>query len=161
MVHVHVVEALGRHVALHFDQRVVWAAHVGEAGTTDGLHAGLLRFVELGAREPEDAAGARERVAVDVHRRPIRIAGVERQQRDPVGTQPRHRLALVGDVPAEMPERGLRLRRRRLIDLGEQDQHVVRRLQRVIPPQVVFEVLGNSFAYQAAAVSGFIEFRWR
>ncbi len=129
VVHVHVVEALGRHVALHFDERIVRPPHVGEAGAANRLDVRPLRLFDSLLCQSKDAAGTGPRVAVDVDRAAF-IGGVERQQRDAVGPQPRHCVPLVRHVPAEVPHRGLRLRRRRLIDSREQHEDVVRRRER-------------------------------
>ena len=133
MEHVHVIEALGRMVAGIFDQGAVGTFHIPEsaaAGRLDALGLGLgdLRFRAAGY-----AARPRPGVATDEDRAPF-IRGVERQELDVlaalVGVEA---LARVGDVPAEVPERGLRRRRRRGRHTGEQDQHVVRALERRQP----------------------------
>ena len=78
---------------------------------------------------PSAAAGARPGVGAREDRA-AGFLGVERQQRDRVLLVHLEALVHVGHVPAEMPDRGLRLRRRRRVDLREQHQDVVRRLQR-------------------------------
>jgi hypothetical protein len=125
--HVHVIEALGRMVAGVFDQRMVGAFHVAEppaAGRLDPLGLGLG---DLRLRSTRHAARPGPGVAADEDRAPF-VRSVEGQELDVltacVGVEA---LARVGDVPAEVPERRLRRRRRRGGDLGEEHQHVVGR----------------------------------
>ena len=130
MEEVHMVHALGRKVAHVFHQRVVGPAHIGEAALAGRRDAGLLGLGDLRLGEPQHAVAARPGVGADQHRS-AGVAGVERQQRHVgarlVGVAI---LAHVGDVPAEMPDRGLRRRRRRRGDLAEEHEHVVGRLER-------------------------------
>ena len=127
---VHVVHALGRKVPHVFHQRVVGTRHIGEAALAGRRDAGLLGLGDLRPGEPEHAVASRPGVGADQHRA-AGVAGVERQQRH-VGTRlvAVAILAHVSDVPAEMPDRGLRRRRRRGRNLGEQHQDIVGRRER-------------------------------
>ena len=88
------------------------------------------RLGNLRLRQPQHAALARPGVAADQHRAAF-FAGVERQQLDLVAALVGLKTAArVGDMPAEMPDRALRLARRRRVDLGEQHHDVVRRFER-------------------------------
>src|SRR5947199_75900 len=131
--HVHVVEALGRMVARVFHQRVVGPAHVAEAARARRLDAVRLRLGDLRSGQAGRGIRARPRIAAEEHL-PALVGGVERQQREVRAALVRlEARARVGDVPAEVPERGLRRRRRRGRHTGEQDQHVVRALERRQP----------------------------
>ena len=63
--HVHVVEALGREIALIFDQRVVGSVHIGESGAARRLDAFGPRLGDLRFGQAEHAAGARPGVAAE------------------------------------------------------------------------------------------------
>src|SRR5207244_2439294 len=75
-------------------------------------------------------AGARPGIAADEHRAAF-LRGVQRQEPDVgpalVGLEARAR---VGDMPAEVPDRGLRRCRRRRGDPGEEDEDGVARRER-------------------------------
>ena len=127
--HVDVVHALGRKVAEVFDNGAVGSLQIGEAALADWFNAFRLGLGDLRARQPKRGAG-RPGVAADQDRAAF-VRRVEWEVRD---VRPRlvgfKALARVDDMPAEMPDRGLRRGRRRRGDLAEQDQHVGRRLQR-------------------------------
>ena len=128
--HVHVVHALDRLVAQVLHDGAVGTLQIREpvaARRLDALGPGVGDF-RLG--QSEHAAGGRPGVAADLDRGAF-VRGVEREELDlrpaPVGFKG---LAHVSHVPAEMPDRRLRRGRRRGGDLAEQQQDVVRRLQR-------------------------------
>ncbi len=56
LVHVNVIEALGRHVALVFDERIVGTAQVGEPSAAGRLHAFGLGVSDLRAGQSQYAA---------------------------------------------------------------------------------------------------------
>ena len=130
LVHVHVVEALGRMVAGVLDQGVVRTLHVAEAAAASRLDAGGLGLGDLRLRSARHAARARPGVAADEDRAAL-VRGVERQEltsgrreyvsrllRVSVTCQPKCQSAVCGDVGGAAA------------DLREQDQHVVRRRER-------------------------------
>src|SRR6185312_5475517 len=130
--HMDVVEALGRVVAGDLDQHFLRPLEIGEAAAALWLGAGGLGLGDLAAVEAERVADAGPGIAADKDRA-ARLAGVERQDVDlGAGDVVAERLAGVGDVPAEMPDRALRLGRRRSVDLVEQDQAIVGRGERLV-----------------------------
>ena len=132
LIHVHVIESLGRLVPLILDQRIIRSAEIRKAGAASWFHALRLRLRDARAREAEHAARSWPRIAADEDRAGA-VAGVKRHQGHVLLQETIERLAHVGDVPSEMPERGLRLRGRRRGDPVEQHQHVVRRAQGRLP----------------------------
>src|SRR4029077_20592793 len=86
---------------------------------------------------------ARPGVAADQHRVAL-LGGVERLHVD-LGPALKilHRRLRVGDMPAEMPDRALRLARRRAVDLVEQHHHVIRRKQRRVAAPMSFLCAGE------------------
>ena len=141
---VHVVEALGRMVAGVLHQRLVWTLHVREAARARRLHALALASAICALVRPRTPPRARPGVAADEDRAAV-IPGVERHQRDvrPALVHVASR-ARVGDVPAEVPDGGLR----RLSGGGVAT--LVNRIRTLFgdwsagsPPQVAFAVVGN------------------
>ena len=68
LVHVNVVEALGRHVALVLDERIIGTAQVGESRAARRPHALGLGLGDSVQRSAQDAAAARVGVAADERR---------------------------------------------------------------------------------------------
>jgi len=109
------------------DERVIRALHISEASAAGRPEALLPRLGNLRLGQPQHAALARPGVAADQHRAAL-VARVERQQLDVApGLEGFESAARVGNVPAEMPDRTLRLAYRRGVDLGEQHHDLVRR----------------------------------
>jgi hypothetical protein len=106
--HMHVVEALGRMIPGVFDQRVVGPLHVAEPTAAGRLYSGGLGLGDLRLCPTRHAARARPGVAADENRAAL-VRCVERKQLEVlpalVGVEA---LSRVGDVPAEVPERGRR-----------------------------------------------------
>src|SRR5262245_22631577 len=118
LIHVHVIEPLGRHIALIFDERLVRSAEVRESRSAVWLHALRLRISDLGCSQAKHASGARPCIAAHRYGTAL-FSRVQRSQRDAIPLVPLERLAHVRYMPAEMPDRRLRLGCRRMIDSGE------------------------------------------
>ena len=121
VVHVHVVEALGRARLRVLDHRAVRAAQIAEAALPRRLHALRAHLENLFLRRQPGQRVARHVDQLAVGRVP------HLRDRQPHLAEVLVVLARVGRVPAEVPHRRLRsgqlvLRRRR--DLGEEDVDV-------------------------------------
>ena len=129
----HVVEALLRIIAGDLEQRILGTArHIGKPALMNRLHAVRARLGDLRLCQAERVADARPGVAADQDGAAF-IAGIERPHRD-LGAffEVANRRLRIRDMPSKMPDRALRLRRRRPVDLVEQDQHVIGRVERRI-----------------------------
>ena len=128
--HVHVVHAFDRLVALILHDGAVGTLQIREAAAALRRDAFGPGVGDLRPGQSEHAAGGRPGIAADRNGAAF-VRGVEREELDVrpalVGAE---RLAHVGDVPAEMPDRRLRCGCRRRRDLAEQQQDVVRRCER-------------------------------
>ena len=93
------------------------------------LHALRARLGDLRLCQAERVADAWPGVAADQDGTAL-IAGIERPHRD-LGAllEVADRRLRIRDMPSKMPDRALRLRRRRPVDLVEQDQHVIGRVE--------------------------------
>src|SRR5262249_50892464 len=67
LVHVYVIETLGRHVPLVFDNGPVGTLQVRETGASGRLQTLRLAFSELGLGPSERSSGARQGIAADEH----------------------------------------------------------------------------------------------
>ena len=112
LVPVDVVEALGRYVALVFDNGAIRTFQVGEPRAVRRLNPVGFGFGNLGLGAARRSVRFWPHIAADVHEAAF-AGGVERQQMD-LFRLPVDFVTLVDiyHVPAEMPDRGLRFRRR-------------------------------------------------
>src|SRR5579871_2937027 len=119
-VHVHVIEALRRHVALVLNGCAIKGLKVCKTGSARGLYPLRLGLFKLRLGSPERPSGSRQSIAAHENSRPV-LAGVERQQRHARLLIARHVLTHVHHVPAKMPDGRLRRYWRWCVHLIEQD----------------------------------------
>src|SRR5690348_9107398 len=124
--HVHMIKAFHGHVTLVLHNRSVRAFQIRKAGPSARLDACRFGLRDLRLGQSEQAAGAWPGIAADEHRAAF-VGRVERQEFHFFALLlQREIFAHIHDMPAEVPDRGLRLDRRRRTDPGEENVNFAR-----------------------------------